>query len=143
MTANLGRELAALKRERDQRRTIEQQRHEGGLRTIIDAEDKALADLDTATDAQLAPSRRELDDAHRQLAEAIAEAKRKRDALHDDVGPPRRGPGDVLAGLDDRLAGIGVSIARKITVTGTFDPIGVQGRAARRTRLAELTLRTP
>jgi TP901 family phage tail tape measure protein len=121
--------LAELQREGQQKREAEQQRHESRLRGIVEAEDEALAELDQATDSQLERTRGQLDDARRQLADALAEAKRKRDEVESEEGAPgaRRG---LLDGLADRLEGLGDVIARKITVTGTFNPTAIAGLAA-------------
>jgi hypothetical protein len=55
-------------------------------------------------------------------------------------------PGDPLAGLDDQLAGLGNLLAQKISVIGTFNPLGAAGlgggSAAERTaRATEETAR--
>ncbi|HPP28898.1 MAG TPA: hypothetical protein PLV57_20515 [Phycisphaerae bacterium] len=123
-------QLGQLQREGQQKREAEQQRHESRLRGIIEAEDEALAELDQATDSQLDQTRQQLDDARRQLADALAEAKQKREQIEAEDKAPQAGPRGLLDGLADRLEGLGDVIANKITVTGTFNPVAVQGLAA-------------
>lgn len=123
-------QLGQLQREGQQKRQAEQQRHESRLGDIIDAENEALAELDQATDSQLEQTRQQLDDARRQLADALAEAKQKRDEIEAQDQTPQAGPRGMLDGLADRLEGLGDVIANKITVTGTFNPVAVQGLAA-------------
>jgi TP901 family phage tail tape measure protein len=122
--------LAQLQKERQQNREAEQQRHESRLRDIIDAEDEALAELDQATDSQLEQTRQQLEEARRELAAALAEAKQKREKIEAEDQTPEGGKRGLLDGLAERLEGLGDVIADKITVTGTFNPVAVQGLAA-------------
>jgi len=122
--------LAQLQKERQQKREAEQQRHESRLRDIIDAEDESLAELDQATDSQLQQTRQQLEEARRELAAALAEAKQKREKIEAEDQAPEGGKRGLLDGLAERLEGLGDVIADKITVTGTFNPVAVQGLAA-------------
>jgi DNA repair exonuclease SbcCD ATPase subunit len=62
-----------------------------------------------------------------ELAGAREKARQKRAEAEDQGGPSQRRPRDVLAGLEDRLKDIGDTLARKISVTGTFNPMAVWG----------------
>jgi len=121
--------LGQLQRERQQNKEAEQQRHESRLRDIIESEDEALADLDKATDQQLQQTRQQLEEARRQLADALTEAQSKREQAEADESTPG-GPRNFLNDLADRLDGLGDMIAKKITVTGTFNPVAVKSLGA-------------
>lgn len=123
----------ALQRERDDKLRAEVRLHEATLRQIVEAEDDALAKLDQQTAAHIADTRRKLDEARQALADALAEARRKREGLEGEdqapVGGPRGAARDPVADLEDRLDGLGDVIADKITVTGTFNPAAIAGLA--------------
>jgi len=118
--------------QREQRRQTERDRsrelNEATLAEIGRQFEEAQQALEQGTDARRAETQRQLEEARRRLDEAIAEAKRKREEAEAD-GTVRRGPGDLLADLEDRLAGIGDAIASKIEVRGTFNALAVQGLA--------------
>jgi len=117
---------------REQRRQTQRDRsrdlNEATLAEIGRQFDEAQGALQQGTDARLTETQRQLEEARRRLDEAIAEAKRKREEADSD-GTPRRGPGDLLADLEDRLTGIGDAIAARISVRGTFNALAVQGLA--------------
>ncbi len=117
---------------REQRRQVERDRsselNEATLAEIGRQFEEAQQALEQGTDARLAETQRQLEEARRRLDDAIAEARRKREEAEAD-GTVRRGPGDLLADLEDRLAAIGDAIASKIEVRGTFNALAVQGLA--------------
>jgi len=117
---------------REQRRQTQRERsrelNEATLAEIGRQFEEAQEALQQGTDARLTETQRQLEEARRRLDEAIAEAKRKREDADAD-GVPRRGPGDLLSDLEDRLAGIGDAIAARISVRGTFNALAVQGLA--------------
>ena len=117
---------------REQRRQAERNRsrelNEATLAEIGRQFEEAQEALQQGTDARLTETQRQLEEARRRLDEAIAEARRKREEAGDD-GTPRRGVGDLLADLEDRLAGIGDAIAARVEVRGTFNALAVQGLA--------------
>lgn len=118
--------------QREQRRQTERDRsgelNEATLAEIGRKFEEAQQALEQGTDARLAETQRQLEEARRRLDGAIAEARRKREEAESD-GTVRRGPGDLLADLEDRLAGIGDAIASRIEVRGTFNALAVQGLA--------------
>ncbi|MCL4742283.1 MAG: hypothetical protein KJZ54_08775 [Phycisphaerales bacterium] len=117
---------------REQRRQVERDRsrelNEATLAEIGRQFEEAQEALQQGTDARLAETQRQLEEARRRLDDAIAEARRRREEAEAD-GTVRRGPGDLLADLEDRLAGIGDAIASRIEVRGTFNALAVQGLA--------------
>lgn len=117
---------------REQRRQTQRERsrelNEATLAEIGRQFEEAQEALQQGTDARLTETQRQLEAARRRLDEAIAEARRKREEADTD-GTPRRGPGDLLSDLEDRLAGIGDAIAARISVRGTFNALAVQGLA--------------
>ena len=117
---------------REQRRQAERNRsrelNEATLAEIGRQFEEAQEALQQGTDARLTETQRQLEEARRRLDEAIAEARRKREEADAD-GTPRRGVGDLLADLEDRLAGIGDAIAARVEVRGTFNALAVQGLA--------------
>ncbi|MBW7905433.1 MAG: hypothetical protein LC135_02960 [Phycisphaerae bacterium] len=114
------------KRERGQSAAL----NEATLAEIGKQFEEAQAALDSATDSRIAETKKALADARRQLDEAIAAARAKREAADAGGGPPRRKVQDPLAGLEDRLAGLGDLVAKKISVTGTFNALAAQGLGA-------------
>ncbi|MFG0243621.1 MAG: phage tail tape measure protein [Phycisphaerales bacterium JB054] len=117
---------------REQRRHTARERsrelNEATLAEIGSQFEEAQEALQQGTDARLAETQRQLEEARRRLDEAIAEARRKREEAESD-GTVRRGPGDLLTDLEDRLVGIGEAIASKIEVRGTFNALALQGLA--------------
>ncbi|MBI5864317.1 MAG: hypothetical protein HZB38_07405 [Planctomycetes bacterium] len=119
--------------EREQRRQNERGQsaavNEATLAEIGKQFDEAQAALDSATDSRVAETKRALAEARKHLDEAIA-AARANEATDAGGGPPRSKIKDPLDGLEDRLAGLGDLVAKKISVTGTFNPLAAQGLGA-------------
>lgn len=117
--------------EREQRRQTERTQaaavNEAALAEIGKQFEEAQAALDGATDSRVAETKRALVEARRQLDEAIAAARSKRESAVAG-GLPRR-TSDPLDGLEERLAGLGDLVARKISIVGTFNPLAAQGLA--------------
>jgi len=117
--------------EREQRRQREREQsaavNEATLAELGRQFEQVQQALDADTDTKIAETKHQLAEARKQLDEAIAEARRKREAAEVGSGPPRRRRTDPLAGLEDQLAGLGDLLARKISVTGTFNPLAVAG----------------
>ena len=119
--------LAAREQQRKTQRDRASELHDATLAEIGRRLDEAEKRLEGETDAKIAETRRALAEARRQLEEAIAQAKKRREEAETPGGPPRRGPRDPLKGLEERLAHIGETVARKISVTGTFNAAAAQG----------------
>ncbi|NUQ49283.1 MAG: hypothetical protein HUU27_05115, partial [Phycisphaerae bacterium] len=118
--------------EREQRRQTEREQsaavNEATLAEIGRQFEEAQRALDADTDAKIAETKRQLAEARKALDEALAEAKRKREAAETEKAPPGKPklPGD----LKDQLAGIADVLAGKISVTGTFNPAALLGLGA-------------
>jgi hypothetical protein len=78
---------------------------------------------------RIAASQAELDKAKADLDAARAAAAAKRQE-GEAAAPSRRTLVDPLAGLDDRISGLADLLARKLSVTGTFNPLAIAGLAA-------------
>lgn len=122
------RDLSRREQRRQAQRDRSRELNEATLAEIGRQFEEAQQALEQGTDARLAETQRQLEEARRRLDGAIAEARRKREEAEAD-GTVRRGPGDLLADLEDRLAGIGDAIAARISVRGTFNALAVQGLA--------------
>lgn len=135
--------LAAREQQRQRERQGAADLNEATLAEIGKQFDDAQAALDSETNAKVNATKQALADARRELDDALAEAKRKR-ASAAETGAPRRRLSDPLEGLEDRVAGIGKQLARRISVTGTFNPAAVRGLGGgdameRTARASELT----
>ncbi len=132
--------LSAREKQRQAERNSARELNEATLAEIGRQFDEAQKALDDETNAKVAATKQALADARKKLDEAIAAARAKRDALDSEPGVPRRKLTDPLSELEDRLAGLGDTIARKISVTGTFNPAAIAGlgggNAAERTARA-------
>ena len=113
------------KRQRDREDAAEL--HEGTLAEIGRQFEEAQEKLKQATDENLQETQRELDAARKKLDEAIEKARRQRDEEEESPEGPRRTPADLLEEFESRIASLGQTIARGVTVRGTFNPAGVQG----------------
>ncbi len=131
LNAEIDRQRDAALQAREAQRQAERDRakgiHEGTLEQIGRDDQNAQRQLDQETDARVRETQRQLEDARKALDDAVAEARRKREAADKEGGGPRRTPGDPLAGLDDLLNGVGNLLAQKISVTGTFNPLAAAG----------------
>ena len=118
--------------------------HEATLAGIGRDFEEAQAALKANTEAGLAESQAALDAAKQKLADAIEQARQKREAA-DAEGGPGRTPRDLMAEFEDRLAGLGEVIGKGISVRGTFNARAAQGlesdggAAERTARAAEQT----
>jgi len=81
--------------------------------------EEADAERAAAAADDLAQARKELD--------AAREAAQQKRAEAEAAAPSRRRLTDPLAGLEDQFADLGDFLARKITVTGTFNPLAAAG----------------
>jgi len=113
------------KRQRDREDAAEL--HEGTLAEIGRQFEEAQEKLKQATDENLQETQRELEAARKKLDEAIEKARHQRDEEEESPEGPRRTPGDLLEEFESRIASLGLTIARGVTVRGTFNPAGVQG----------------
>ncbi len=130
--------LAAREQQRQSERSSAAELNESTLAEIGRQFDDAQKALDDETNTKVAATKQALTDARKQLDEAIAAARTKREAIDSEPDIPRRKLGNPLEGLEDKLAGVGDAIARKLSVTGTFNPaalagLGGGGNAAERT----------
>jgi len=118
--------VAAREKQREAERKQAADLHEATLGVIGQGFEDAQSALGKQTDAGLAESQAALDAAKKRLADAIEEARRKREAAEAEKGP-RRTPADLLAEFEDRLSGLGDAIAKGISVSGTFNAAAVAG----------------
>lgn len=116
--------------EREGQRAAEREQaaalHEATLAGIGRDFEEAQAALKTNTEAGLAESQAALDAAKQKLADAIEQARQKREAADAERGPGRT-PRDLMAEFEDRLAGLGEVIGKGISVRGTFNARAAQG----------------
>ncbi len=122
--------LAAREQQRKQQREQASAVDDATLAEIGRQFEEAQRKLESETGAKIEETRKALAEARRKLDEAIAQAKKKREEADKQGGPPRRKIGDPLDGLEDRLAGIGDMLGRKISVTGTFNAAAASGLGA-------------
>ncbi|MBP7746997.1 MAG: phage tail tape measure protein [Phycisphaerae bacterium] len=131
VNAEIDRQRDAARQAREAQRQAERERakstHEGALEEIGRQDQDAQRQLDQETDARVKATQQQLDEARKALDDAVAEARRKREAADAEGAAPKRPPVDPLAGLDDQLAGLGSLLAQKISVIGTFNPLGAAG----------------
>lgn len=116
--------------EREEQRAAERDQaaalHEATLAGIGRDFEEAQAALKANTEAGLAESQAALDAAKQKLADAIEQARQKREAADAERGPGRT-PRDLMAEFEDRLAGLGEVIGKGISVRGTFNARAAQG----------------
>ncbi len=131
LNAEIDQQRDAALQAREAQRQVERDRaksmHEGALEQIGRQDQDAQRRLDQETGDRARETQRQLEDARQALDDAVAEARRKREAADREGAGPRRTPGDPLAGLDDLLSGVGNLLAQKISVTGTFNPLAAAG----------------
>ncbi|HQL54778.1 MAG TPA: hypothetical protein PLQ87_08715, partial [Phycisphaerae bacterium] len=121
--------LAGAEQKRKTRRADSQAEHEAAVAEIGRQWSEAEKETNERAAAEVARTQEALRKARGELNDAIAKARQKREEV-EAAGPPRRRPTDPLAGLEDQLAGLGDFLARKITVTGTFNPLAAAGLGA-------------
>lgn len=131
VNAEIDRQRDAALQAREAQRQTERERakstHEGALEEIGRQDQDAQRQLDQETDARVRETQQQLNEARKALDDAVAEARRKREAADAEGAAPKRPTADPLAGLDDQLAGLGSLLAQKISVIGTFNPLGAAG----------------
>lgn len=117
--------------EREQRRQRQRDQsaelNEGTLAEIGRQFEEAQRNLQNATDENLQETQRQLDEARAKLDEALERARQQRAENEDEPGSPRRTPQDLLNDFQERIAGLGQTIARGVTVRGTFNASAAQG----------------
>lgn len=121
-----GAALTRAEEKRKTRREESRKEHEATVAEIGRQWSEAEKETNERAAAEVARTQEALRKARGELNDAIAKAKQKREEA-DAAAPPRRRPTDPLAGLEDQLAGLGDFLARKITVTGTFNPLAAAG----------------
>jgi TP901 family phage tail tape measure protein len=116
-------------RERRRQRQREQsaELNEATLAEIGRQFEEAQENLKQATDESLQETQRQLDEARAKLDEALERARRQREEQEEEPSSPRRTPQDLLDEFQDRIAGLGQTIARGVTVRGTFNAAAAQG----------------
>ncbi len=116
--------------EREGQRAAEREQaaaiHEATLAGIGRDFEEAQAALKANTEAGLAESQAALDAAKQKLADAIEQARQKREAADAERGLGRT-PRDLMTEFEDRLAGLGEVIGKGISVRGTFNARAAQG----------------
>lgn len=120
-------ELARLKQLREAQRKELDAEHVDAIRKIVAEDEAGMAAIAAEFEARKASTSAALEAAKQELAAALADAKRKRDALDVGGDVPRGVGADPLAGLEDRLLGLGDTVAQKLSVTGTFNAIAAGG----------------
>ena len=141
---NARRELSAREDRRQRERDAAAELNEATLAEIGHRFEEAQEALRIGNEARIAESQRALDEARRKLDEAIETARERREAMGDESGPGRIGR-DLIAELEDRLGGLGSSLARGPSARGTFNARAVQGLATEGTaaeRTAKATEQT-
>jgi len=120
--------VAEREQRRERQRAQSAELNEATLAEIGRQFEQAQAKLKSATDENLQETQRELDEARKKLEEAIDKARRQRDE-QDLPGAegPRRTPSDFIKEFEDRIAGLGDTIARGVASRGTFNAAAVQG----------------
>jgi len=134
--------LAAIANERQRDLGAEQGRYEARQREIVEKDVEASRALDAETNAKLAKTKADLEQARKELDAALTQARQKRTEKPDENAPGgKRGP---LAGLKDQLEGLGDLLAAKASVIGTFNvssTLGLQAGGVQ-DRIAGATERT-
>jgi hypothetical protein len=118
--------IAAREQRRQSEREKSEQLHQATLVEIGKQFNEAQEALDKESGEKIAETQKALDEAKRKLDEALAAARDK----GGPNAPESPGSGGWWSGLTDNLADIGNVIASKISITGTFNPVAVQGLAA-------------
>ncbi len=124
-----GAALTRAEEKRKTRREESRKEHEATVAEIGRQWSEAEKETNERAAAEVARTQEALRKARGELNDAIAKAKQKREEV-DAAGPPRRRPTDTLAGLDDRISSLADLMARKLSVTGTFNPLAVAGLGA-------------
>lgn len=122
--------LAGAEQKRKTRRADSQAEHEAAVAETGRQWSETEKETNERAAAEVARTQEALRKARGELNDAIAKARQKREEVEAQGGPPRRRPTDPLAGLEDQLAGLGDLLARKISVTGTFNPLAAAGLGA-------------
>lgn len=106
------------------------------MATIGQQFDDAQAALARDTEGKIARTREALAEARKKLDDALAAAREKREQTEQPDAPNAARPENVLAQLEERLAGVGEAVAQKIDVVGSFNVAalaGLTGNAEERT----------
>ncbi|HMN39714.1 MAG TPA: hypothetical protein PKE29_02645 [Phycisphaerales bacterium] len=102
--------------------------HDATMAQIGQGFEDAQKELKDKTDAELAQSQADLEAAKQRLADAIAEAKRKRENM-PQTGPGRT-PDDLMSRFNDGIASLSDLMGRQISVRGTFNAAALSGLGA-------------
>lgn len=121
------RQLDERERRRQRQRDQSAELNEGTLAEIGRQFEEAQRNLQNATDENLQETQRELDEARAKLDAALDRARQQRAEGEEEPGSPRRTPQELLDEFQERIAGIGQTIARGVTVRGTFNASAAQG----------------
>lgn len=134
--------LAAIANERQRDLGAEQGRYGARQREIAEKDAEASRALDAETNAKLAKTKADLEQARKELDTALAQARQRRTEKPDESAPGgKRGP---LAGLKNQLEGLGDLLAAKASVIGAFNvssTLGLQAGGVQ-DRIAGATERT-
>ena len=121
------RALDERERRRQRQRDESADLNEATLAEIGRQFEEAQEGLRNATDEKLQETQRQLDEARAKLDEALERARRQREEGEEEPGAPGRTPQNLLDEFQDRIAGLGQTIARGVTVRGTFNAAAAQG----------------
>jgi hypothetical protein len=102
--------------------------HDATMAQIGQGFEDAQKELKDKTDAELAQSQADLEAAKQRLADAIAEAKRKRENM-PQTGPGRT-PDDLMSRFNDGIASLSDLMGRQVSVRGTFNSAALSGLGA-------------
>jgi predicted nucleic acid-binding Zn-ribbon protein len=125
--ANTQRDLAGRESRRQREREDASELNEATLAEIGRRFEEAQDALRSGTDADIAETQRKLDEARAKLDAALERARQQRAEAEEEPGSPRRTPQELLDDFQERIAGIGQTIARGVTVRGTFNASAAQG----------------
>ena len=122
------RQLDERERRRQRQRKQSADLNEATLAEIGRQFDEAQKKLEQATDEKLQETQRELEEARAKLDEALDKARRQREETgEEETAGPRRSAKEVIEEFENRIAGLGATLARGISVRGTFNAAAVQG----------------
>ena len=102
--------------------------HDATMSQIGQGFEDAQKELRDKTDAELSKSQADLEAAKQRLADAIAEAKRKRENM-PQTGPGRT-PDDLMSRFNDGIASLSDLMGRHVSVRGTFNAAAITGLGA-------------
>lgn len=123
-------DLADRESRRQRERDDAAEMNEATLAEIGRQFEEAQRSLREGSQAQIEETQRALEEARKKLDDAIAEARRKREASDAEDAGPGRTPADLMTEFESRIASLGETVAKGISVRGTFSAAAVAGLAS-------------